>query len=86
MSVITTVRASINCDKLGCRHWYQGSLGCDYAIEVRTEARAEGWRVNVQRGNGPRDVSPLPFPGARLDFCPEHVKADRTAKSQEGTQ
>lgn len=77
MSVIRTVRAFINCDALGCRHVYQGSSGCDYATEVRTEARAAGWLVAVPRDRGPRDLNPLPFIGARLDFCPQHVAVVR---------
>lgn len=77
MSVVLSVRAMINCDTLGCWSCYQGSLGCDRAAEVRSEARVDGWRVDVPRARGPRNVGPLPFPGARLDFCPEHVESVR---------
>jgi hypothetical protein len=72
MSIVTTARAVINCDALGCRWTYQGTLGCDYAAAVRSEARVDGWRVNVPRERGPSSVGPLPFVGARLDFCPRH--------------
>lgn len=72
MSVVLTVRATINCDALGCRAVFQGSDGCYYVVEGRSEARAAGWRVNVPRERGPYNVNPLPFVGARLDFCPAH--------------
>lgn len=73
MSVLLTVRAMINCDALPCRNFYEGSRGCDYAAEARSEARSAGWRVGVPRARGPRQIGPLPFPRARLDFCPDHV-------------
>jgi len=76
MSISTTIRA-INCDAWPCRHLFEGSNGCDYAAEVRTEARLAGWRVNVQQDRGPRTLNPLPFIGARLDFCPQHGESVR---------
>jgi hypothetical protein len=72
MSVVSTVRATLRCDRLGCGRYYEGSPGCGYTAEVRTEAVAEGWRVNVPRGDGPRNVAPLPVRRARLDFCADH--------------
>lgn len=86
MSVITTLRAAITCDALGCREMYQGSRGCDYAAEVRSEARAEGWRVSVPRALGPLQINPQPFEGARLDFCPQHARPVETEAATRGYQ
>ena len=65
----TTRQVTIWCDHPRCTRWIV-AMEDDTVTEARTDARMRGWRTGVA------DPNRAPASNPRLDFCPEHARAD----------